>query len=299
MPRQYSKIQYRYTNPSHPVDLHDASYLTPGRSNGRPSSKHIEVKPVEDSRNDITTVGVLYATTFRVHSRHPSTPSTHDVRRRPHFEKSESESGRSVIYIPPETWTEPVQPPQMSIRSFERATDIHIKGTHPRVRCRSETDYMIHAFSRALHQTFLPKRTTADNDWHLYHINYTPSRDGTDYKTYFHSTGPLDTKRLGNIRQLLESYDYGEEPGYECINSLVDEIKSTDIPFKRAMSFKEKNDCLTWLESAARTTCRKLSLLKDRIQIESLVCVCPEEYYVDGVERRPSYNVWVTVDPRL
>ena len=141
MPRQYSKIQYRYPNPSDPVDLHDVSYLTPGRSKGRPSSKHIEFKPVKVSRNDLTTGGVLHATTFRVDSRHPSTPSSYDVRRRPHFEKSESESGRSVIYIPPETWTEPLQPPQMSIRSFERATDIHIKGTHPRVRCRSGTDY--------------------------------------------------------------------------------------------------------------------------------------------------------------
>jgi len=187
----------------------------------------------------------------------------------------------------------------MSIQSFERATDIHIKGIHRIVQCQSETDYMMHAFSRALHQTFLPKLTTADHDWHLYHINFTPSRDGTDYKTYFHSTGPLDTIGLGNIRQLLESYDYGAELGYEGINNLMATIKSTDIPFGRAMSFEEKKDCLTRLESAARTTCRKLNLFKDRIQVESLLCVCPEEYYLDGVERRPSYNIWVTVDPTV
>lgn len=103
---------------------------------------------------------------------------------------------------------------------------------------------MIHDFSRSLHQTFLSEHSHARPDWALYHIHFKPKRNQTrDYETTFHSTGPLEASEPGSVKKLLKSYAPGEDPGFNSVDGLVDEIQRTNMPFGRTMSFEEKKLC--------------------------------------------------------
>jgi hypothetical protein len=282
-------------------------YSVPDVPNAEPRSKVTEWldsiygPPSKRSKDSRQGPSMLDATRTQGYS-YDSTRSRYDLQ-----SDTRSNHGRSTLYTP-STGQIRQEKPRMSTIQFERATDIHIKTGDPDqvVQCLSGSHYTIHAWSLALHQTFLPERTTASRDWALYHIHFKPNKSRlTGYETLFHSTGPLDNSGIPDVRKLLESYGPGQEPGYDSVNALVTEIQATRMPLWRAISFEEKTNCLAGFQSAAERTIERLGLSKDGIQIESFVSVCPEnellkEVFVKGVfvkrvEMNPTYNVWLTV----
>lgn len=190
----------------------------------------------------------------------------------------------------------------MSVELFQRASDIHLKIQPPHrvVRCHSDTHWMLHGLSRALHQSFLPESTQAVSEkpglvgWHIY---TRPTEDKTDFHTTFRTIGPLKDDGTTDIRKLLESYDREEEPGYHRIDRLVTEIRALRIPFQRHMTFNEKTQALIGLQAAAKNTMRRYRLDENDMVIKSLVSVCPEGEFdnVNKVAKKPTYNIWVTM----